>query len=739
MPDDAHEDAGSPRAAVQADAAAAQPALVPGDGFGSSFLLPPPLPHLADSPPQSSGRRRSNSISGGGRLSVAAGALRPPQLTDEERALLAALDSPGSDGGAPLVRPVGLPASVTMQPQRTRRQAEVPVTRSSADQQHAAAAADVLASQHTLPAALHSELGLALAAAAHTAASTSPQQQSTSASSHSSLPAPLDLSHAVSLEHALHLAAAAAMDSGSLLLPGSDGRGSRDSGSHVGSRPSSVTAASHSSIGLVSRASTGHESLGRWDSQPLGLEGQPARSSSLAGSGRHRSGALSGAWVAGLRVALRLLFGELAADAYLCWRVEQAQSADTLRHPAASGRASCHAELSVGDSLLHSLDILAEEGTAPLPTVGAADAAPPAAVPRVAANDGDGMASPFGAASAFSPFGAFAFPLESPAEEEEEEEAEEEEVEENIDEGVTLGAPFSFKLQQQQALQQFRHEAEDALIEDALNQELGPAAGIGGGATDDAGGGGAAGSAGRRLARLAAALPPLTRQQAQRAHSLRSLGEFEGISTIYDLNRLVAGTGTTAAAAKPSAAVAQLATLSPSLAGPFPAVAALQPPELLGQAALQQHVTVQQEQQVELQFGSPLPSVRVSDGPASVRQSGAAALEALEHLQTQQGQLAPGWQGYGGEALPLQPQGVPRTDAAGPFWAQHQAGPPTAAGAGATPFLAMQQQLRQSPARAPSPHRHPSSGMSLELGPAHLEVDERTGQVGWGLKRWEVG
>lgn len=205
----------------------------------------------------------------------------PPRVTSEERLLLEALDV-GPGGSAPVApRPAGLPVSATMQPARSPQQAPGPVC-ASADQAAAhAGARPPLAQQHTLPA----ELGRGLVVLRRSAGS-----PARSTSSHSSQQ-PLDLSHAVSLEHALQLAAAVAMaQTGGGLQPRSS-----DSGS---SHPGSITAASRSlpsSAGMVSRASTARaDSLGRWDSQTLGL---------AAGS-RHRSGVLPGGGVAGWAVTM---------------------------------------------------------------------------------------------------------------------------------------------------------------------------------------------------------------------------------------------------------------------------------------------------------------------------------------------------------------------------------------------------------------------------------------------------
>ena len=491
----------------------------------------------------------------------------------------------------------------------------------------------------------------------------------------------------------------------------------------------------------------------------------------------------------------------------------------------------------------------------------AAEAAQTAAAAAAVA-DADELASPFGAAAAYaataSPFGAAAalYDCEAspfgaagalPFDDEEEGEGGEEN-----DEGITLpvaksSAPsMALTLEKQLSTQ----EAEDALIDAAVDDELGLEPGA---APDAPGGDGAQQAAaaaepaaaqparGRRQRRPgpADALPPMPREQAARQPSLRSLGQFEGVSTIFDLNRMLAGGSMAgdnsaavlqqlatlkpqpsaaaqwqesavpgavapaadadaappaASAADPEAALAaaaaQAAALAAAAPSPFQDTAGQRGAAAAATAAQQQQRQQQQWQQQPARerddgdsqpaFGSPLSSLRgsannagrrsgASDSgtPVAGRRCGSAALEALADLRATQQDAGPAgqdWQ-FGGVTLkpapspfaaqaaaaaamaaPPPPQQVAMQHAA----AQQQAVLPPGVRAGqavaapslggmmaTTPFQEMQGPLvrQTSPTGLPGNQspvgRHLSgAGLSLELGPAHLEVDEKTGQVG---------
>jgi hypothetical protein len=372
------------------------------------------------------------------------------------------------------------------------------------------------------------------------------------------------------------------------------------------------------------------------------------------------------------------------------------------------------------------------------------------------------------------------------------------------------------------------------LIEAALDDELGPEPGAplaAAGSRQHAAAAAAEHAAaaqparGRRQRQGAAdVLPPLPLEQAARQPSLRSLGEFEGISTIFDLNRMLAGE--CFAGNSSAAAVEQLATLTPqppaaaqlqqaaaqaaaapaavpaTAPAPAPAVdpeaalaaaaaqaaaqaaAAPSPFELVAAAAQQQQQPANAAQlegeESQPAFGSPLPSLRGSandavrrsgtsdPGAASTsRRCGSAALEALAELRAQQQEDGPPGQDWQFSGVTLKPAASPfeaQAAAAAAMAAQppsQQAAMQAAAQAAAlqaaaqqagmqagaavvapggidatTPFLAMQGPLlrQTSPQGLPGNHspvtRHLSGGgLSLELGPAHLEVDEKTGQV----------
>jgi hypothetical protein len=372
------------------------------------------------------------------------------------------------------------------------------------------------------------------------------------------------------------------------------------------------------------------------------------------------------------------------------------------------------------------------------------------------------------------------------------------------------------------------------LIEAALDDELGPEPGAplaAAGSRQHAAAAAAEHAAaaqparGRRQRQGAAdVLPPLPLEQAARQPSLRSLGEFEGISTIFDLNRMLAGE--CFAGNSSAAAVEQLATLTPqppaaaqlqqaaaqaaaapaavpaTAPAPAPAVdpeaalaaaaaqaaaqaaAAPSPFELVAAAAQQQQQPANAAQlegeESQPAFGSPLPSLRGSandavrrsgtsdPGAASTsRRCGSAALEALAELRAQQQEDGPPGQDWQFSGVTLKPAASPfeaQAAAAAAMAAQppsQQAAMQAAAQAAAlqaaaqqagmqagaavvapggidatTPFLAMQGPLlrQTSPQGLPGNHspvtRHLSGGgLSLELGPAHLEVDEKTGQA----------
>lgn len=390
--------------------------------------------------------------------------------------------------------------------------------------------------------------------------------------------------------------------------------------------------------------------------------------------------------------------------------------------------------------------------------------------------DSSAMATPFD--SAFSPFGgAAAFDAPSDDDDDDDEEAsgeppeddehsdEDEGVHLGLDEGVHLGlAADSFSFKPRPLGRQATHEAEDALIEAALEAELGLA--VSGGLDDDAGPFAAAARAGSggfdagpfaaastaagpigdsfsdggpfAAAARAGAAPPSEagpkRQQlapqpprpaltVQRQHSLRDIGEFGGVTSIVELTGLLSGGGVAGAS---GAAVAPSAPQAVPAAGP-----------------------AQQQQQ---RFGSPLPSVRgsgdvVAEGPGSSRQSGSAALAALGYLHAQQAtQQIPADAQQA--AAPAGPPALP-PGGASQVWAQQHAAfvqqqtaafvqqqqQQQAAGfAVPTPFSVSQQQLLRQGSPVPQPQvlRRASGSSSFEIGPAHIEVDERTGQVSWG-------
>lgn len=259
------------------------------------------------SPFQGAPLRSSGSSAASGASRAACGVVPLPSLTEEDRTLLEAMDSTGPSphaarrsaaAAAPINRPALRPLPAAQPPQQ-----------------------EALAQQRTLPAPVQPGLSQAEGAAAFPGRLGSPQR---SASSLGSQQPPLDLSQAMSLEHALHLAAEAAMGGDSLLGRGS---GSSQAGSQAGSvalgggsvhRGGSLAgSAGRSSAGaLASRASTGRQdSMGRWDSQSLGFgDVHMARATSQALSARSRrsSGALPG----GLRS------WEGARPRTAAWRVE---------------------------------------------------------------------------------------------------------------------------------------------------------------------------------------------------------------------------------------------------------------------------------------------------------------------------------------------------------------------------------------------------------------------------------
>lgn len=217
-------------------------------GFGSAPISP-----FAERARQ---RRSSASSASRGSGSGGPGALPLPSLTEEDRALLDAIDSTGPPPQPcrPSAQPVAggqLPGVQQLQRMPGRQSDSGQVTHAAPplrERSHLAQAATLGASP------------------SHNGA--------------------VDLSHARSLEHALHLAAEAAMGGDSLLARG--GGASRDG---------SVAAASHSSAGPPSGASTSRQpSMLRWDSQSLPPDGQLVRAGSSAPSthSRHSGGQLRG-------------------------------------------------------------------------------------------------------------------------------------------------------------------------------------------------------------------------------------------------------------------------------------------------------------------------------------------------------------------------------------------------------------------------------------------------------------
>lgn len=269
----------------------------------------------------------------GGRPPLAAGphALPQPRLTAEEVALLAALD--GSQPGRSSQHLTQAAATAGAAAAQRQQRAPPPGER-------AALAGDGpmgvlrprqqrlrLQPQQTLPLPDRQRGALdapgveqAIAAAAAAMGSRAADPSSTPSAS------PLGsrhLSQSMSLEHALHLAAATAMGSGSRLVHTSDEGSSLVRSSDEGSSYSGSRAAS--STGRPSRASTGRqESMGRWDSSPLadadgvhaaragGTAGRRHSSSSSIPGGRRRAAAdppapawLGSVWLPGVAAGWR--------------------------------------------------------------------------------------------------------------------------------------------------------------------------------------------------------------------------------------------------------------------------------------------------------------------------------------------------------------------------------------------------------------------------------------------------
>lgn len=296
---------------------------------------------------------------------------------------------------------------------------------------------------------------------------------------------------------------------------------------------------------------------------------------------------------------------------------------------------------------------------------------------------------------------------------------------EEEDQGVDLAMDLASSLPHKPSV-----ESEDALIEATLDAELGPISSADGscsGPADAPAPGTADGL--ERLAAQMACLPAMpSAPSAQRQHSLRTLGEFGGVSSMWDLSDLVGGGGAAAAAGgdppvplppQPQlvrqrqerkrvplvspAPPQQVAQPAPAVPPPLPQQQAAQQAQQQAQQAAAAALSTQQAPappfgwQVQhppgwpgATFGSPLPSVRNSDAEhAATRPSGPAALEALADLRAQQAQQ--------GAPPPAPPVPVP---------------------------------LLGSPVAPHSMLSGSSGGYSLELGPPHLEVDERTGEVG---------
>lgn len=490
----------------------------------------------------------------------------------------------------------------------------------------------------------------------------------------------MDSSHA--LEHALNLAAAAAMGGDSLL--------SRSSGQGSGSR--SMSTAASAVLPAVERSSAASAGTPGWPrSAELSLaDGIAAAPQRELGGAQAAAGGRAAAAAAAGAAECPLLPGALASRP-LEIRARHLPSAADLPSPFGGPMSPFAAMAGFSDS--EGEDAAAEGaggGAAPLPTASAEEQL----------SDGVG----------------------------------------EEDQGVDLPMDLSTLGRARSAVPDEPYaEAEDALIEAALDAELGPAGSAGSGT-----GGAAAPGPAQRLEQLAAQmarLPPMpARPAAQRQHSLRTLGEFEGVSTMWELSDLVGGGGG-GRPARPAlqqlvrqrqertkVALAQPLQPARGAAAPLPPAAPQQGQQQAVQAAPagppppQQATPKQQPAAAVLPAqqataaspwaqqatawplaASPLPSVRGGGAdPGAARPSGAAALEALADLQAQQAQQGPPPPAQQQQQLPMLP----------------------------LPLLGSPAGLLGSPAGPHRLHSGSSGAYSLELGPPHLEVDERTGEVG---------
>ncbi|KAL4448958.1 hypothetical protein ABPG77_007675 [Micractinium sp. CCAP 211/92] len=651
--------------------------------FGSA-----PLPPLELLPEEVRRRLLASGSAGPASRLASAGAPAPvrlslSQLSEEERALLAALEAPSSR------RRPSRQASVTAAAKGATSSADSDFLMEQLSSASRDSSGPRLMPQRTLPL---------------------PTQQLWPALPGPTAPAPVmppalsDDSHmegSQALEHALNLAAAAAMGSDSLLLqPGRQGSGRRG-----------MSTAASATLPPVERLSTASTAFEGPFSAELSL------TDGIAASQGHQSGgAQAGAASVAAAAVAAATYQPLAplATRPLEIRARPAPAAADLPSPFGGPTSPFAAMAAFSDSE-------GEESPAEGTTSAGGSAAP------MATTSGEGQLS------------------DGVGEE---------------DQGVELPMDLSaFSRARSLLSHKPSADAEDALIEAALEAELGPAASTGSSSAapaDDL----VAPKTVQTMEQLAAqmaSLPPMPeRPSAQRQHSLRTLGEFEGVSTMFDLSDLVGGGGTAAAAAAapPPPTVQQVVRqrqermrvplvqpLPQQQEQPAPAAVPPQQPAALQQVVLavpamtaalpSQPALQQQPQQAERKaavalpgqrgapaspwadqaqrmvawpgstFGSPLASVRNSNAePAAARPSGPAALEALADLQAQQAQQAQRTQD-GAAPPPPQPQGL----------------------------LPLPLPLLGSPAGPHLLHSDSSGGYSIELGPAHLEVDERTGET----------
>ncbi len=295
MPDELqqpfHPESNSVPAAAAAAAAVATAAAPAGAAMADSVFASQPLPAMqrafsrglhADfgSAPISpfaehAQQRRSSasSVSRASRSSAGRGSLPAPELTADERALLEAIDVTGLPAAAATRSSARLAPAATLGRPAPERQSDVGQGQAPLAQ---------LAQQYTLPAPFTQAEPDCLPSAVSTGASSGRHASSAAASAHGSH---AELAHAYSLEHALHLAAEAAMGGDSQLARSGGGPSSSSGGG-------GSTGGTPSSAGPASRASTSRQaSVARWDSQTLHRAG----SSALSARSRHSSDHLPGA------------------------------------------------------------------------------------------------------------------------------------------------------------------------------------------------------------------------------------------------------------------------------------------------------------------------------------------------------------------------------------------------------------------------------------------------------------